>query len=129
MRNQLGVLLVAAGFILAAPSIGKTDSLLRLFPESQMNGFYGTNIPLQGDNGTGDFGSTMVFGFYLDYTSEARYVSLHYDTFVQLFTHQTGFDRAGQGQFVQATDDENISPTTKLHLSDLFYRDASVVTT
>ena len=94
-----------------------------------MNGFYGTNIPLQGDNGTGDFGSTMVFGFYLDYTSEARYAALHYDTFVQLFTHQTRFDRAGQGQFVSATDDENLSPTTKLHFSDFYYRDASVVTT
>lgn len=115
--------------VFAAPSIARADSLLRLFPEAQFNGFYGTNIPLMGDNGTGDFGTTMVFGFYLDYTSEARYTALHYDTFVQLFTHQTRFDRAGQGQFVQASDDENLSPTTKLHLSDIFYRDASVVTT
>jgi hypothetical protein len=129
MRNQLGVLLVAAVLTLAAPSIGHADNLFRLFPESQMNGFYGTSIPLVDEGGTGDFGSTMVFGFYLDYTSEKRYASLHYDTFVQLFTHQTRFDRAGQGQFVQATDDEFISPTTSLHFSDVFYRDASVVTT
>jgi len=129
MRNQIGILLVAAVLVFAAPSIGHADSLFRLFPEAQANGFYGTNIPLQGDNGTGDFGSTMVFGFYLDYTSEARYAALHYDTFVQLFTHQTRFDRAGQGQFVSATDDENLSPTTKLHFSDFYYRDASVVTT
>jgi hypothetical protein len=129
MRNQLGAVLVAAGVILAVPSIARADNLVRLFPESQMNGFYATNIPLMGDNGTGDFGSTMVFGFYLDYTSEARYASLHYDTFVQLFTHQTRFDRAGQGQFVNLTDDENISPTTKLHLNELFFRDATAVTT
>ncbi len=70
----------------------------------------------------------MVGGFFLDYTSAARYVSLHYDTFVQLFTHQTQYDRAGEGQFVSATDDENISPTTKLHLDEFFYRDASAVT-
>ncbi len=94
-----------------------------------MNGFYATNIPLMVHNGTGDFGSTMVFGFYLDYTSEARYASLHYDTFVQLFTHQTRFDRAGEGQFVNLTDDENISPTTKLHVDELFFRDATAVTT
>jgi hypothetical protein len=129
MRNQLGVLLVAAILILAAPSVGHAYSLIRLFPESQMNGFYGTSIPLVDEGGTGDFGTTMVFGFYLDLTSDARYASLHYDTFVQLFTHQTRFDRAGQGQYVSATDDENISPTTKLHFSDIFYRDASVVTT
>lgn len=127
MRN--GILLAAAAFIFAAPSIGRADSLARFFPETQMNGFYGTSIPLQDEGGTGDFGSTMVFGFYLDYTSEARYAALHYDTFVQLFTHQTRFDRAGQGQFVSATDDENISPTTKLRFSDYYYRDASVVTT
>ena len=129
MRSQLGILLVATVFIFSAPSIGRADNLVRLFPETQMDGFYGTNIPLMVHNGTGDFGSTMVFGFYLDYTSEARYASLHYDTFVQLFTHQTRFDRAGQGQFVNLTDDENISPTTKLHFDDFFYRDASVVTT
>lgn len=128
IRNPLGILMIAS-FIFAAPSLGRADSLVRLFPEAQFNGFYGTNIPLMVHNGTGDFGSTMVFGFYLDYTSEARYVSLHYDTFVQLFTHQTELDRAGEGQFVEATDDENISPTTKLHLSDIFYRDASTVTT
>ena len=54
--------------------------------------------------------------------------SLHYDTFAQLFTHQTQYDRAGEGQFVGATDDENISPTTKLHFDEFFYRDASVMT-
>ncbi len=129
MKSRLGILLAAAGFIFVASSIGHAENLVRLFPESQMNGFYGTSIPLEDENGIGDFGSTMVFGFYLDYNSEARYAALHYDTFVQLFTHQTRFDRAGEGQFVQATDDENISPTTKLHLDELFYRDASVVTT
>jgi hypothetical protein len=128
MKNQLAGLLATA-LILMAPSVAKADNLLRVFPEGQMNGFYGTSIPLVDEGGTGDFGSTMVFGFYLDYTSEARYASLHYDTFVQLFTHQTELDRAGQGQFVQATDDENISPNTTLHFNDIYYRDASVVTT
>jgi hypothetical protein len=67
----------------------------------------------------------LLGGFFLDYTSAARYASLHYDTFAQLFTHQTELDRAGQGQFVSLTDDENISRTTKLHLDEFFYRDAS----
>ena len=67
-------------------------------------------------------------GFYLDYTSAARYASLHYDTFAQLFTHHTRFDRAGEGQFVSATDDENLSPTTKLRFDEFFYRDAPTVT-
>ncbi len=129
MRNHLGIAVLAAACIFAAPSTGRADSLFRLFPEAQLNGFYGDNIPLRTNNEIGDFGTTMVFGFYLDYTSAARYTSLHYDTFVQLFTHQTQYDRAGEGQFVEATDDENISPTTKLHLSDIFYRDASAVTT
>ena len=120
---------MAASLIFAGSSTSRADNLIRLFPETQMNGFYGTNIPLMDHNGTGDFGTTMVFGFYLDYTSAARYASLHYDTFVQLFTHQTRFDRAGEGQFVNATDDENISPNTKLHIDELYYRDATAVTT
>ena len=66
----------------------------------------------------------MAAGFFLDYTSEARYAALHYDTFAQLFLHRTQFDRAGQGQSVSAVDDENLSATTKLHFYDFFYRDA-----
>jgi hypothetical protein len=129
MKNQSGILLAVAIFIFTASSVSRADNLFRVFPETQLDGFYGDNIPLKTNNEIGDFGSTMVFGFYLDYTSAARYISLHYDTFVQLFTHQTELDRAGEGQFVNATDDENISPTTKLHVDDLFYRDASAVTT
>jgi hypothetical protein len=129
MKNHSGILLVIAIFIFTASSVSRADSLFRLFPESQLNGFYGDNIPLRTNNEIGDFGSTMVFGFYLDYTSAARYTSLHYDTFVQLFTHQTRLDRAGEGQFVDFRDDENISPTTKAYFNEVFYRDASVVTT
>jgi hypothetical protein len=124
-RNYFGApLLLAALFILAAPAAGHADNLFRLYPELQVNGFYADNVPLKTSNEIGDFGSTMVGGFFLDFTSAARYASLHYDTFVQLFTHQTQYDRAGEGQYVSLTDDENLSPTTKLHLDELFYRDA-----
>ncbi len=101
--------------------------MFRLYLEAQLNGFYGDNIPFRTTNEVGDFGSAMVAGFYLDYTSDARYASLHYDTFAQLFAHQSQFDRAGEGQFVSAIDDENLSPTTKLHLDEFFYRDATAV--
>src|SRR5208282_1749038 len=40
------------------------------------------------------------------------------------FLQHSKYDRAGEGQFVRATDDENISPTTKLRLDELFYRDS-----
>ncbi len=126
-RNYSGIpLLLAAFFIFATPAAARADSLFRLYPELQINGFYGDNVPFRTPpNEEGDFGTTMVGGFYLDCTSAARYASLHYDTFVQLFAHQTQLDRAGEGQYVQATDDENLSPTTKLHLDELFYRDAT----
>ena len=96
MRKHFGILLMAASLIFAGSSTSRADNLFRLFPEAQFNGFYGDNIPLRTNNEIGDFGTTMVFGFYLDYTSAARYASLHYDTFVQLYTHQTRLDRAGQ---------------------------------
>jgi hypothetical protein len=126
-KSQLGISLLAAFLAVVAPTAGHADSLVRFFPEAQINGFYGDNIPLQANNGEGDWGTTMVAGFYLDYTSEARYASLHWDTFAQLFLQHSRFDRAGQGQFVNATDDENLSSTTKLRLNDFFYRDAPVV--
>jgi hypothetical protein len=129
LRNQLGVLLIAVVFIFAAPSSGRASDLFRVFLEGQANGFYGDNIPLRTNNEIGDFGTVLVAGFYLDYTSAARYTALHYDTFAQLFTHQTRFDRAGQGQFVNFTDDENLSPTTKLRIDELYYRDATVLAT
>jgi hypothetical protein len=129
MRKQLGALLVATVFIFAAPSAGRAEGLFRLFLEGQANGFYGDNIPLRTSNEIGDFGTVLVAGFFLDYTSAARYTTLHYDTFAQLFTHQTRFDRAGEGQFVSVTDQENISATTKLRLDELYYRDATALAT
>jgi hypothetical protein len=129
MRNRLGILLAITAFIFAPLTSARAEDLFRLFPEMQANGFYGNNIPLRTNNEIGDFGTVLVAGFFLDYTSAARYASLHYDTFAQLFTHQTRFDRAGQGQYVNLTDDENISPTTKVHFDELFYRDTSAVTT
>ena len=124
MKNHPGILLLAALVIFAAPGASRADSLFRLFPEAEMSGYYSDNVPLRTHNGEGDFAGTLVAGFYLDYTSEARYASLHWDTFAQIFAHQSRFDRAGQGQFVSATDNENINPTTKLHIDEFFYRDA-----
>ncbi|MGC2275723.1 MAG: hypothetical protein WA571_06910, partial [Candidatus Binatus sp.] len=123
-RNHSGLLLIAAFLVLAIPAGARADNLFRLFPEFQANGFYGDNIGMRSSNEIGDFGTTMAAGFFLDYTSEARYAALHYDTFAQLFLHRTQFDRAGQGQSVSAVDDENLSATTKLHFYDFFYRDA-----
>jgi hypothetical protein len=123
-RNHLAIPLLAAFFIFAAPAAGHADNLFRLFPEVSMSGFYSDNVPLRTINEVGDFAGTMAAGFYLDYTSEARYASLHYDTFAQLFAHQSQFDRAGEGQFVSVADDENLSATTKLRVDELFYRDA-----
>jgi len=124
MRNKLGIPLLAAFFIFAAPVASHADNLFRLFPELQLNGFYGDNIPLRASNTQGDWGLTGVVGFYLDYTSAARYASLHWDTFAQLFLQNSRFDRAGQGQYVNVTDDEKLSSTTHLRIDDFFYRDA-----
>ncbi len=122
-RNHSGILLLAACIIFAVPAAGHADDLFRLYPELQMNGFYGDNIPLRTTNQMGDFGTTMFAGLYLDYTSAARYAALHWDTFAQLFAHQSRYDRAGEGQFVGATDEEKLSPTTGLRLDEFFGRD------
>ncbi|HTC87390.1 MAG TPA: hypothetical protein VK686_03770 [Bryobacteraceae bacterium] len=122
-------LLLFAFLILAFPRAGRADSLFRFYPEFMGAGLYSDNVPLRITNETGDFAGTMAAGFYLDYTSAARYASLHYDTFAQLFAHQTRFDRAGEGQFVHADDYENLSPTTHLRLNEFFYRDAPTVAT
>ena len=126
-RNHPGILLLAALLICAAPAPGHADSLVRIFPELQMSGFYSDNVPLRTTNPTGDFVGVGAAGFFLDYTSEARYASLHYDTFAQLFAHQSRFDRAGEGQSVSIADHENISSTTKLNSEEFFYRDAPIV--
>lgn len=122
-KNYLGAPLLVALFIFALPAAGHADDLFRLYPEGSLSGFYGDKI----NNKGGDFVGTLVAGFYLDYTSAARYASLHYDTFAQLFAHNSQYDRAGEGQFVRATDDENLSPTTHLRLNELYFRDSPTV--
>ena len=102
--NYPGISLLAVLFILAIPSAGHTaDNLFRLFPEAQLDGFYGDNIGLKSNNGVGGFGGALVAGFYLDYTSSARYASLHYDTFAQLYTHSTQ-PRSSRGRTVLQRD-------------------------
>ena len=123
-RNHTGILLLAACIIFAVPAAGHADNLFRFYPEATVNGLYSDNVPLRTSNEEGDFASIMAAGFYLDYTSEARYATLHYDTFAQLFAQQSKYDRAGEGQFVSATDNENLSSRTKLRLDEFFYRDA-----
>ncbi|WP_331958162.1 hypothetical protein [Candidatus Binatus sp.] len=122
-RNHSGILLLAACIIFAVPAAGHADNLFRLFPEASLSGLYGDQI----NNKGGDFAGTLVAGFYLDYTSAARYASLHYDTFAQLFAHNSQYDRAGEGQFVRATDEENLSPTTHLRLDELYFRNSPTV--
>ncbi len=122
-RNHPSILLLAAFFIFAAPAAGHADNLFRIFPEAALSGLYGDNVPLRTTNPEGDFVGTMAAGFFLDYTSAARYASLHYDTFAQLFAHDSQYDRAGEAQYVNATDYEYLSPTTKLRIDELYYRD------
>ena len=129
-RSPLGMpLLLAAFLVFAFPAASRADNLFRFYLELAGSGFYSDNVPMRTQNEIGDFAGTLTGGFFLDYTSAARYASLHYDTFAQLFAHQSQFDRAGEGQFVRATDQENISRTTKLRLDELFYRDAPTVAT
>ena len=127
--NYLKTPFFAALFFFALCTAARADSLFRLFPEIQLAGVYSDNIPLRTTGKVSDFLGLGVAGFYLDYTSEARYASLHYDTFAQLFARQSRFDRAGEGQYVSLTDAENISPTTKLHLDEVFYRDSPTAAT
>jgi hypothetical protein len=129
MRTYFGTsLLLAAFLIFVFPVAGRAaDNLFRFYPEIAGSGFYGDNVPMRTQNEEGDFAGTLVGGFFLDYTSAARYASLHYDTFVQLFAQHSRFDRAGEGQFVRANDVENLSPTTKLRFDEVFYRDAPTV--
>jgi hypothetical protein len=119
--------------VLAIPASARADAnLFRFYPEAALSGFYSDNIPLRTFNGEGDFAALLVGGFFLDYTSADRYALLHWDTYAQLFAHQSQFDRAGEGQFVTATDYETLSPTTHLRFDDFYYRDAQtpvVVTT
>jgi hypothetical protein len=131
--NHPGLPLITASILIlgllmvAWPGQGRADNLFRFYPEFQASGFYSDNVPLRTQNEVGDFAGTMVGGFYLDFTSAERYASLHYDTFAQLFAHQTRFDRAGEGQFVRLNDDEHLSDTTKLRFDELFYRDSPTV--
>jgi hypothetical protein len=123
-KNYLGAPILIAVIIFAFPAAGHTDDLFRLYPEFEASGLVSDNVPLRTTHEEGDFAGTMAAGFYLDYTSAARYASLHWDTFAQFFARQSQYDRAGEAQFVHLTDDENLSPTTKLRLNELYYRDS-----
>jgi hypothetical protein len=121
-------ILLAALLLFAIPAQGHAEDLFRFYPEFQASGLASDNIPLRTNHEEGDFVGTLIGGFFLDYTSAARYASLHYDTFAQLFARQSRYDRAGEGQYVKGTDDEYLSPTTRLRLDEFFYRDSPTVT-
>ncbi len=126
LGNHLSITLLAAVFMMIeSPGAGRADNLLRIYPELSLGGSYSDNPLLRTTNVMGDFAGTAAAGFYLDYHSDARNASVHYDTFAQLFAHESQYDRVGEGQYVSAIDHEHLSERTELRLYELFYRQAS----
>ncbi|MGH7812726.1 MAG: hypothetical protein ACREQI_01810 [Candidatus Binataceae bacterium] len=122
--RRLTISVLIAAFVGCAPPIARADNLLRFFPLLQGNFLYTDNVYLTPNNAQGDFDSNFAAGFYLDVSTPKRYATLEYSTFGSLFVSHSNLDRAGQAQFFRVTDQEQISPQTKVNLYEWFVRDS-----
>ncbi len=125
-KSRLTSIIVATAFVLSVPTIAGADNLLRVFPFLTLSGTYTDNVRLSANNTMGDFIGTAFAGFFLDLTSPERQATFQWNTAAQLFVTNTEFDRAGEAQFMRATDVENLGSRTRLNLGEYFARDSPI---
>lgn len=123
-KQRLSIFVASVLLGILLPAIVHADNVVLLYPFLQANELYSDNIALASSHAEGDFDANFSAGFYLDYTGSNRHTTLEYSTYATLFASHSELDRAGQAQFVRFTDQENISPNTRLVINNWFLRDS-----
>jgi hypothetical protein len=117
MTPRVAILLVM-GLSLLCVSRARCATLLSLYPILVTTEGYNDNIELTANKHKGDFVTTVLGGFSLDFNGPARTGSFQYDTLVQTFASHSQFNSYAGTNFLSLSDQENFSPTLNLYVYD-----------
>lgn len=89
-----------------------------LWPMVEFDQIYDNNVNLTPTNRKGDFVTVESFGATLEAEMAARDIFLTYQTQLLEYASYAGHDSFGNSHFANFTDDEKLSPTTTLSVSE-----------
>lgn len=91
---------------------------ISLWPMAELDEIYDNNVDLTPNNRKGDFVTAESFGATLEAATAARDIFLTYQTQLLEYASYPGHDSFGSSHFANLTDDEKLSPTTSLSISE-----------
>jgi hypothetical protein len=89
-----------------------------LWPMAELDEIYDNNVKLTPTNRKGDFVAVESFGATLETSTVARDIFLTYQTQLLQYASYAGHDSFGSSHFANLTDDEKLSPSTSLSVSE-----------
>lgn len=89
-----------------------------LWPMAELDEIYDNNVNLTPTNRKGDFVTAETFGATLETSTVPRDIFLTYQTQLLEYASYAGHDSFGSSHFANLTDDEKLSPTTSLSVSE-----------
>ena len=116
--RQWGAIILAFGLSLCAASRARSATLLNLYPILDVSEGYNDNIALTANKHKGDFLTTVLAGFTLDFGGGSRNGAFEYDTLFQTYAGHSQFNSYAGTNFLSLSDHETLSPTLNLNLSD-----------
>ncbi len=111
-------ILILTGALLCAVSPAYAATRFSLLPILNLSEGYNDNVELTSNNHIGDFVTTSLLGFAVNFDGEKRSGSFQYDTLLQTYAEHSQFDRYAQTNFLSLADNETLSPTLSLSLND-----------
>lgn len=117
MKASLAFIL-ALGLTLLVLGDARGDTLFSLYPILQVTEGYNDNIELTSTHHLGDFMTTAVAGFSLNFGGGGRTGSFQYDTVFQTFASHSEFNSYAGTNFITLSDQESLTPELSMFVND-----------
>ena len=111
-------IILVAGVVLSAVSRAYAATRFSLFPILNLSEGYNDNIKLTANDHIGDFVTTSLLGFALDFGGEKRTGAFQYNTLIQSYAEHSQYNSYAGTNFLSLSDNEILSPTLSLGLND-----------
>lgn len=117
MRN-LVILSFLTVMVLTSASDACATAQLSLWPMLELDEIYDNNVDLTPTHRKGDFVTAETFGATLEAATAARDFFFTYQTYLLEYASYARHNRFGNNNFASFRDDERLTPTTTLSITD-----------
>ena len=110
--------ILAISLVLLAAGDARCQTLVSFYPILQVTQGYNDNIELTANHHLGDFVTTGITGFSLNFGGGGRTGSFQYDTVFQSFASHSQFNSYAGTNFITLADEETLSPELSMYVND-----------